>query len=198
VTEPLSFFARFGLALGVLFDGLFAARAKVLRDEGPAALLPPPEPEKPAKKEKPKKAEPDPARDEALRAEGALLLLQALQREGRLVDFLEEDVATFADAQIGAAARVVHDGCRKALREHVTLAAVRTEDEGAKVEVPDGFDPDAVKLVGAVSGKAPFRGKLLHKGWRAEKIRLPKRVSGAGAPTGMDASRTIAPAEVEL
>ena len=196
---PLSFFARLGLALAVLFDGLFAARVRVLREAGPEALLPPKAEEKP-RKQPVKRVEaappltatpPDPRREGALREEGALLLLQALQRDGRLVDFLEEDVATFDDAQVGAAARVVHDGCRKAIRAHVDLAAIRSEDEGAEVTIAEGFEPDEIKLTGAVSGGAPFRGKLAHRGWRATAVRLPTLV-GAADPS------VLAAAEVEL
>lgn len=123
--------------------------------------------------------------------EAALQLLALLQREGRLVDFLEEDVASFPDADIGAAARVVHAGCRKALRDHVKLAPVRDEDEGAKVTLPEGFDPSAVKLTGDVQGKGPFTGTLRHRGWRATEVSLPVAVEGHDA-------RVVAQAEVEL
>jgi len=106
-------------------------------------------------------------------------VLAVLQREGRLIDFCEEDLAGFSDAQIGAAARTVHDGCRKALRSFLALEPVRAEAEGATVEVPAGFDPRAVRLTGNVAGRPPFRGVLRHHGWRAGKT-------------------VIAPAEVEL
>src|SRR5262249_23557231 len=46
----------------------------------------------------------------------ALTLLAAFQREGRLVDFLQQEIAGFSDEEIGAAARVVHGGCRKAFQ----------------------------------------------------------------------------------
>ena len=108
-----------------------------------------------------------------------LQLLAILQREGRLIDFCEEDLAGFSDAQIGAAARTVHDGCRKALRSMITLEPVRTEAEGASVELPAGFDPRSVRLTGNVVGKPPFKGVLKHHGWRAAEV-------------------VIAPAEVEL
>jgi hypothetical protein len=132
-------------------------------------------------------------KDEAPRPthEAALQLLALLQREGRLVDFLEEDVASFADADIGAAARVVHAGCRKALRDHVKLAPVRDEAEGAKVSLPEGFDPSAVKLTGDVQGKGPFTGTLRHRGWRAAEVSMPVAVAGHDA-------RVVAQAEVEL
>jgi hypothetical protein len=123
--------------------------------------------------------------------DAALQLLALFQREGRFVDFLEEDVASFADADIGAAARVVHSGCRKALREHVKLEPVRSEEEGVKVTLPDPLDVAAVKLTGNVTGKGPFTGTLRHRGWRASEITLPTAIAGHDA-------RILAQAEVEL
>lgn len=162
----------------ILFDGKFAAQCYA----PPQLEAPKEEP----KKETPKKVEaPKPSSDPALQ------LLALLQREGRLVDFLEEDIAAAADDQIGAAARVVHQGCRKALREHVKLAAVREEEEGAKVTLPEGFSAAEVKLTGNVSGKGPHEGTLRHKGWKVTEIKLPTPVDGHDA-------RVIAQAEVEL
>ena len=177
---PLPFGTRLWFAFAcffrVLFDGAFAARAFGVR----SALPPAPQ----AKKDEPKKNEPPPV-------DSALQLLALLQREGRFVDFLEEDVTTFADADVGAAARVVHDGCRKALRAHATLKSVRSEEEGAKITVDEGTPASEVKLTGNVVGKAPFTGTLRHKGWRVEKLELPTSMPGHDA-------RVVAPAEVEL
>lgn len=121
----------------------------------------------------------------------ALQLLAVLQREGRFVDFLEEDLAGFPDAAVGAAARTVHAGCKKALDELLGLEPVYREPEGAQVTVERGFDPAAVRLTGNVVGEPPFRGALRHHGWRAREVKLPR------APDGEDAS-VVAPAEVEL
>jgi hypothetical protein len=121
----------------------------------------------------------------------ALLLLSALQREGRLVDFLEEDLTGFPDAAVGAAARTVHSGCKKALEELLGLEPVLREPEGAQVTVPRGFDPAAVRLTGNVVGEPPFRGALRHHGWRVRDVRLPR-------PSDGDDARVVAPAEVEL
>lgn len=121
----------------------------------------------------------------------ALQLLALLQREGRLVDFLEQEIAAFSDAEIGAATRVVHEGCRRALHEHAKLEPVRTEDEDTTVTIPAAFKPAEIKLTGNVQGKPPYKGTLRHRGWRAREVRLP-----VPAP-GHDAS-IIAPAEVEL
>ncbi|HRG99148.1 MAG TPA: DUF2760 domain-containing protein, partial [Polyangiaceae bacterium] len=114
-----------------------------------------------------------------------------LQREGRLVDFLEEDVSSFPDADLGAAARVVHAGCRKALREHVKLEPVRAEAEGGRLTLPAGFDASEIKLTGNVTGDGPFTGTLQHRGYRAVKITLPAALEGHDA-------RVVAQAEVEL
>jgi hypothetical protein len=121
----------------------------------------------------------------------ALQLLSLLQREARLVDFVQEDIAAYSDAEIGAAARVVHEGCRKVLREHVSLAPVRAESEGSRLTLPAGFDAAAVRLTGNVVGQAPFTGTLAHRGWRATEVRLPKLAEGHDA-------HIVAQAEVEL
>lgn len=122
---------------------------------------------------------------------GALGVLALMQREGRLVDFLQQEIDAFKDVEIGSAARLVHAGCRKALLGHFKLAKIRPESEGASVTVPEGFDGRSVKLTGNVQGSAPYRGVLRHGGWRAESVELPALVAG------YDAS-IIAPAEVEL
>ncbi len=121
----------------------------------------------------------------------ALELLSLFQREGRLVDFLEQEIDGFADAQIGSAARVVHAGCRKALLGHFEIARVREEVEGATITVEAGFDGRSVKLTGDVRGSAPYRGVLRHSGWRVREARLPERAPGHDATI-------ICPAEVEL
>ena len=166
----------------ILFDGLFAARVFQVR-EAPA-IEPPPEPaklpDKPAP-EKPKESD----------TTAALQLLALLQREGRLVDFLQQDIATFPDAEIGAAVRVVHEGCRKALRDHVDITPIRQEDEGANITLESGFSASEVKLTGDVKGKPPYRGTLQHRGWKANHLKLPKLTSGHD-------SSILAPAEVEL
>ena len=121
----------------------------------------------------------------------ALQLLGLLQREARFVDFVQEDVASYTDADIGAAARVVHEGCRKVLREHVTIAPVRSEPEGSRVTLAAGFDATAVRLTGNVVGQAPFTGTLGHRGWRVTEARLPQL-------TDEKAAAILAQAEVEL
>ncbi|WP_437276186.1 DUF2760 domain-containing protein [Sorangium sp. So ce375] len=194
----------------VLFDPGFAARAWQAREV--VAALPPAERAEPRQLERDRaggapaapdapaaaRREPAPAPQAAAPAPqaasavgSALQLLSLLQREGRLVDFLEQDIASFGDADVGVAARMVHEGCRKALRSHAKLAPVRREDEGAKVTLEAGYSPSEIKLIGNVSGTAPYRGVLRHRGWRADELSLPTPVAGHDASI-------IAPAEVEL
>jgi Domain of unknown function (DUF2760) len=68
--------------------------------------------------------------------------LAMLQARGRLVDFLMDDINAYGDAQVGAAARVVHTGCKAALLEHFRISPVRTESEGTTVQVAAGYSPD--------------------------------------------------------
>jgi hypothetical protein len=121
----------------------------------------------------------------------ALQVLSLFQREGRLIDFLQQDIASFPDADVGAAARVVHEGCRKALQSHAQIAPVRSEAEGARVTLPAGFEAEEVKLVGDLKGSPPYTGVLRHRGWRADKLDLPRIV-------GKHDARILAPAEVEI
>lgn len=123
--------------------------------------------------------------------EGALALLALLQREGRFVDFVRDSVDGASDADIGAAAREVHRGCRKVLDQHLSFEPVMPGEEEAKVTVPKGFDPAEVRLIGEAKGEPPFRGTLRHHGWRVVDAKLPQLAEG------IDRS-VIAPAEVEL
>ncbi len=123
--------------------------------------------------------------------DAALQLLSLLQKEARFIDFIKEDVSAFSDADIGAAARVVHQGCGKAINEHFTLAPVSQDQEGSRVTLSKGFDAAAFRLTGNIVGDAPFTGTLLHKGWQVTDLRLPKLTEGHNA-------RIIAAAEVEL
>jgi hypothetical protein len=139
------------------------------------------------------KAEPDRARVSVAQhhRDGALALLALLQREGRLVDFLREPLEGFSDADIGAAVRDVHRGCRKVLDQHLSLEPVMPGDEEAKVAVPKGFDPAEIRLIGEAKGEPPFPGTLRHHGWRVVDARLPVLADGVDR-------MVIAPAEVEL
>jgi len=123
--------------------------------------------------------------------DAALQLLGLLQQEARFVDFLQENIASHADADIGAAVRVVHEGCRKVLKQHLELEPVRPESEGSRITLPQGFDASSVRVSGHIVGAPPFTGTLIHRGWRVSRITLPKLSESHDA-------RVLAPAEVEL
>lgn len=202
---------RLILAIRCFFLILFAARLP----EEALKLLPAPEPPKlppgPSEAEQVALAEAKAARVEADRAtqvaaeksievdrarsdgarRGAVQMLGLLQREGRLIDFLEEDIATYSDAQIGAAVRDIHKGCRKTLAEHVEIKAVLPDGDNATVKIEVGFDPSRIRVIGNVVGNPPFTGTLKHPGWRGVEVKLPE------LPPSYDPS-VIAPAEVEL
>jgi hypothetical protein len=150
-------------------------------DDAPSAPLAAPSPAAP----------PAVTGDSQLRAEGALLLLSLFQREGRLLDFLREAIEPHDDAAIGAAVRAVHRGCKKVLDEHVTLRPVVSGEEDGPVTVQGGFDPREIQLTGTTEGKPPFRGTLIHHGWRAAEVRFPTL-------TGAMDRRVLAPAEVRV
>lgn len=123
--------------------------------------------------------------------DAALQLLGLLQKEARFIDFIKEDITAYNDADIGIAARVVHEGCNKALNEHFSLAPVREEQEGTNITVQPGFDASQLRLTGNIVGQAPFTGTLIHKGWQVTSISLPKLTQGYNAAI-------VAAAEVEL
>lgn len=187
------FFSRLSIAFGALFKSLgdaeFAAR---VRDDGVGPTAAPAPTPAPAPVAQPAPA-PAPAAA-PLRAptpDAALQLLSLFQREARLIDFTQENLSAYSDADIGAAARVVHEGCARVLREHFTIEPVRSENEGSRVTLQEGFDAASVRLTGNVVGKAPFTGTLSHRGWRASKVTLPQLADSHDA-------RVLAPAEVEL
>ena len=171
-----SFFKRISIAFASFFSALsdpaYAARVQDLSE------VPAPAPAAPA-----------PLRQAS--QDAALQLLALLQREARLIDFTQENLSSYSDAEIGGAARLVHEGCAKVLREHFTLAPVRPEAEGSRITLNDGFDARAIRLTGNVVGQAPFQGVLSHRGWRAGEVRLPKLAESHD-------SAVLAQAEVEL
>jgi hypothetical protein len=123
--------------------------------------------------------------------DAALQLLTLLQQDARFIDFVKEDLSTYSDADIGAAARVVHEGSKKTLDTYFTLEPVRNEDEETHISLPKGFNASEVRLTGNVVGEAPFNGTLIHKGWKVSETKLPKIAEGHN-------TAIVTPAEVEL
>src|SRR5918993_4883088 len=120
----------------------------------------------------------------------AIQMLALLQRDGRLVDFLMEDLAAYPDAQVGAAVRDVAAGCRAVLTRYATLSPVMNDEEGQTVTVPRGTDAASVKVIGHAAGEPPYRGVLRHRGWEVSRLELP--------PLAATGRTIIAPAEVEV
>ena len=134
---------------------------------------------------------PAPATAAAAKAEPtAAQMLAVLQRDGRLIDFLMEDIAPYSDAQIGAAVRNVHAGCRDALGRYLTLEPVLGSEEGARITIEAGTNAARVKVLGNVAGQPPFHGVVRHRGWLLNRTEVP--TLPANAPY------VIAPAEVEV
>lgn len=167
----MSFFTRLKLALSFLFGGDFPAPPPTLAAPPPPPALPPPSTDQ--------------------QHAGALFLLGLLQREGRLLDFVKDDITAFSDADIGAAARVVHAGCKKVIAQYLAVSPVVKDEEGASITVPQGFDANRFRLTGNVTGQGPWKGSLKHHGWEATKVEVPP------APLTVDV-KVLAPAEVEL
>src|SRR5215510_2527420 len=188
----ISFFSRISLAFTSFFSILFysripddvltalAAGETKAEEKGPRvdSTTQPAEPTAPTTVAAQK---PDPT---------ATQLLAVLQRDGRLIDFLMENLATYGDAQIGAAVRDVHAGCRKALDRYLSLTPVLDGEEGRPVTVQAGTDAARVKIIGNVAGHPPFRGVLLHRGWMVGRVDLP--------PLPATGQLVVAPAEVEV
>lgn len=120
----------------------------------------------------------------------AVQILAILQRDGRLVDFLMEDLGAYSNEQVGAAVRDVHRGCRQALDKYATLAPIIDAAEGSAVTADAGSDAARVKVVGNAAGSPPFRGVLRHRGWDATRLELP--------PLPATGRSVLAPAEVEI
>jgi Domain of unknown function (DUF2760) len=176
---PQPYLLGAALAFGVVaLATIVATRTRKVESAGPPA-----EPARPA-----------PGAAPAPQAEAEIVsFLALLQEKARLVDFLMDDINAFDDAQVGAAARVVHAGCKAVLQEHFQIHPVRAESEGSTVQVAAGYAADEYRLLGRISGQAPFSGVLVHRGWKTEHVKLP-RILRASA----DRLPTIAPAEVEL
>jgi len=182
---------RFVLSIRIWWRTLFDARvreqvAEVLTGKKlaiPAPTVPslapaPTQPPKPAPALKP------PQRSEAL------TLLATLQREARLIDFLKESLTDYSDAQIGAAVRDIQRDAGKVLERLFKVRPISHQEEGTELQAP--ADAERYRLVGTVSGSAPYRGRLVHHGWEATLCEIPE---WSGNST---AAKVIAPVEVEL
>lgn len=164
----------------VLFSAETARRIESALAEAPPSSAEPPRPpvETP-------KAPAGPVRSEAVS------LLAALQREARFVDFVMEPLTGYSDAQVGAAARGVHDECAAVLGRMFAPQPVRTENEGEPFDVESGYEAGELRIVGD-RPEGSFRATLQHPGWRATRCDVPRWTGGAAAVD------VIAAAEAEV
>jgi len=174
MSEPIvSFGTRLALAWRVIVDAVFANQCAAQLDTASQVAATPP------------------ATLQEVKPDAALQMLGLLQQQGRLVDFLQEDINGFSDSDIGNAARVVHEGCRKVLQDYVQIEPISTQEEGQRLTLEAGFDAASYRLTGNVVGQAPFTGTLAHRGWRVSHITLPKVAKEHD-------NTVLAPAELEL
>lgn len=131
-------------------------------------------PESPKKGESSKKDFLDQKIEQERKRRLFLHTLSVLQREGRLLDFFDEDLSAYEDDQIGAAVRSIQEDCKKAVKKYIDPKPVVKGEEGDEITIEEGFDIAAINLVGNVSGHPPFNGKIKHPGWRAGKKDVPK------------------------
>lgn len=122
-----------------------------------------------------KVAELEKAQSQKSEGDEAVYTLALLQREGRLIDFLKENIDQFDDTQVGAAVRQVHQGCGKVLDKHFFIVPVIDAADGENVTIEADFDSTLYELSGNANGKPPFKGELRHKGWKSSKVDLPVR-----------------------
>ncbi len=177
---------RIGLAVrvffGVLFQGQVAEQVRAAMSGETPVVLAPARLEVVAKPTAPK----PPARSEAI------TLLATLQREARFVDFIQEPIASYSDAQIGAAVRDIHRDCGAVLKRLFALQPVVNDGEGAELTLPAGFDAGRFRLTGNVGDQSQPKGRVVHQGWEASQCELPLWTGGETA------AKVIAPAEVEV
>ncbi len=172
---------RISLAWQVLTSGAFAAKVTNLLNLPPALAAPPiavapPKPVAPPK---------------TLRSD-AVTLLAALQREGRLIDFLKEPIEAYSDAQVGAAVRDIHRDCGGMLERQFAIRPVLDQAEGSNVTIAANAKNGRIKLTGKVGDGSPSSGTLVHHGWLVTKSDVPVWTGAA------EAASIVALAEVEV
>lgn len=169
---------RIALAWRILTNGKFAAKVTSLLETPPLAIVVA-APPKTILQTKPLRSD-------------AVSLLAALQREGRLIDFLKEPIDGYTDAQIGAAVRGIHRDCGQVLERQFGIRPVLEQPEGSSVELGSKSIAGKIKLSGKAGDASAASGKLVHHGWQSTKCELPVWTGDA------ESAGVIAPAEVEV
>lgn len=118
-----------------------------------------------------------------------------LQEKGRLIDFIMDDIAAYDNESVGAAARIVHQGCCEVLHDCFSIEPIHEGEEMESVSLEASYDSSAYRLIGKVPDSAPFNGLVLHRGWKTTEVTLPQLASAGDNPA---LRSVIAPAEVEI
>ncbi len=118
-------------------------------------------------------------------------LLKILQKQGRLLDFLTQNIDQFNDKEVANAAKVVHRGCNRALKKHCIIKAIYDTNENTNITLNPNFDRSKVNLTGNHHIKSPIKGILIHKGWQIESLSLPTLTEKANPDI-------LQPAEIEV
>ena len=123
--------------------------------------------------------------------ESAKQLLSILQKRGRLLDFLAQNLDHYDNEQVATVARVVHDQCKKALDSYCTLMPIYDDKENHEITLEENYDKYSVELTGNVAQSKHFKGRLIHQGWKVKKMHLPNVAEEANLDI-------LQPAEVEV
>ena len=124
----------------------------------------------------------------------ALILLSLLQERGRFLDFVAEDISAYGDAQVAAASRVVHQGCKAVINECLALAPAHAGAEGDRITVDPAADPNRYRLQGKLAQQPPYSGVVVHRGWKTTRLTLPRHTRAID-PAG---ENIVAPIDVEV
>jgi hypothetical protein len=124
----------------------------------------------------------------------ALILLSLLQERGRFLDFVAEDIGAYSDAQVAAASRVVHQGCKAVIDECLAPAPAHAGAEGDRITIDPAADPNRYRLQGKVAQKPPYSGVVVHRGWKTTRLALPRHTR----PIDPSGENIVAPVDVEV
>lgn len=186
-----------GLALGAflkcLFNKDFSREVKELalqRKRGEKSKTPVAEKSKKVVQKAEAKEKKEPKTEKDLYSYGAAHLLADMQKEGRLIDFLNENLREYSDEEIGSSVRSIHEGCKKVLDSTLTMEKIVDQEEESTYRVNKGYDAKSVRLTGRVGDVYPMKGTLIHPGWKVKNIKLTEKDD--------QVKKILAPAEVEV
>jgi hypothetical protein len=121
---------------------------------------------------------------------GAVRILAEMQKEGRLIDFLQEDLENYSDEEIGGSVRTIHEGCKKVMDKSLSLEKILDQEEESTCRINKDYDAKSIKLTGRVGDIYPMKGTLVHPGWKVKEVNLTQKTKAT--------QNILAPAEVEI